>query len=346
MGLAQGLYEGRVIGEPRHRSVSSPTCAPIRRASPTRRWSPCASSSASSTAPGRCPRNRNFYASKKGAQDAHEAIRPTYLDLPPETVASFLEADELQALSPDLGPLRRQPDAARGIRRDAGGHRAWTLPVARRRQGAAQPRLPGRLPGGGRQARGRRGRRDRAAAAARRGRRRPSWSSSRRSRSSPSRRRSSQRGDAGQGARGERHRPALDVRRDPLDPDRPRLRGEARRADSVRPQLGKLVNRLLQQGFNDILNEGYTAELEEELDRIEEGELPWKQAVVDFDKKFDQGSRDRRRRELPNVKADGVPLDEKCPKCGSPLVDPLRPLRRLRRLQHLPQERPATTPAI
>ncbi|MDX2168866.1 MAG: type I DNA topoisomerase [Deltaproteobacteria bacterium] len=35
------------------------------------------------------------YRTKKGAQDAHEAIRPTALDRPPESIASFLSKEEL-----------------------------------------------------------------------------------------------------------------------------------------------------------------------------------------------------------------------------------------------------------
>ena len=41
------------------------------------------------------PAKANAYPSKKGAQDAHEAIRPTSLDLPPEHVATFLSKEEL-----------------------------------------------------------------------------------------------------------------------------------------------------------------------------------------------------------------------------------------------------------
>ncbi|MBN1867376.1 type I DNA topoisomerase [Candidatus Sumerlaeota bacterium] len=40
------------------------------------------------------PAQRRTYPSKKGAQDAHEAIRPTLLDRPPESVAAFLSADQ------------------------------------------------------------------------------------------------------------------------------------------------------------------------------------------------------------------------------------------------------------
>ena len=40
------------------------------------------------------PEKANLYRSKKGAQDAHEAIRPTSFDLPPEAVRDFLKPDE------------------------------------------------------------------------------------------------------------------------------------------------------------------------------------------------------------------------------------------------------------
>jgi DNA topoisomerase-1 len=83
--------------------------------------------------------------------------------------------------------------------------------------------------------------------------------------------------------------------------------------------LGKLVNTMLQQGFHDILNEGYTAELEVQLDRIEEGALEWKKAIAEFDKKF---SRDLKTAgdEMPNVKKDGIPTGETCPEDGGQLL--------------------------
>jgi DNA topoisomerase-1 len=41
------------------------------------------------------PESPNFYRSKKDAQDAHEAIRPTSMEFDPERVAAFLDKDEL-----------------------------------------------------------------------------------------------------------------------------------------------------------------------------------------------------------------------------------------------------------
>src|SRR5207247_2265050 len=45
------------------------------------------------------PEKPNVYRSKKGAQDAHEAIRPTYFDRDPEEVKRYLTKDELKLYS-------------------------------------------------------------------------------------------------------------------------------------------------------------------------------------------------------------------------------------------------------
>jgi len=76
---------------------------------------------------------------------------------------------------------------------------------------------------------------------------------------------------------------------------------------------------MLQKGFHDILNEGYTAALEGQLDQIEDGTIAWKQAVADFDVKFTKDL-ETAGEQMPNVKKDGIPLDEKCPECGSGLL--------------------------
>ena len=52
--------------------------------------------------------------------------------------------------------------------------------------------------------------------------------------------------------------------------------------------------------FGDIVNVGYTAGLEEELDRIEEGSLNWKEALAEFLEKFEKDL-ERARRELPKL---------------------------------------------
>ncbi len=56
------------------------------------------------------PDKPNVYASGKGAQDAHEAIRPTDVAYTPERLAKFAAPGAVAALYADLQPLRRQPD--------------------------------------------------------------------------------------------------------------------------------------------------------------------------------------------------------------------------------------------
>ncbi|HEV2834967.1 MAG TPA: type I DNA topoisomerase, partial [Pyrinomonadaceae bacterium] len=52
--------------------------------------------------------------------------------------------------------------------------------------------------------------------------------------------------------------------------------------------LGKTVNDLLiDGGFDDLFNESYTARMEEELDEIEEGKIPWTKALREFYDKFE-----------------------------------------------------------
>ena len=100
-------------------------------------------------------------------------------------------------------------------------------------------------------------------------------------------------------------------------------------------QLGTLVNGMLQTGFHDIINEGYTAALEEQLDQIEDGKIAWKQAVADFDVKFTKDL-ETAGEQMPNVKKDGIPLDEKCPDCGAGLVMRFGRFGAVHRLQQLP----------
>ena len=69
------------------------------------------------------PAEPNVFKSKKNAQEAHEAIRPTSLELPARERAQAPEGRAVQALQADLGALRRQPDDARGLRPDERRHR-------------------------------------------------------------------------------------------------------------------------------------------------------------------------------------------------------------------------------
>lgn len=84
-------------------------------------------------------------------------------------------------------------------------------------------------------------------------------------------------------------------------------------------QLGMVVTRLLRESFGDIIDEKYTARLEEELDEIEEGKLEWHTAMKDFAKKFNKDLI-RAEKEMTQIKGTGIETDEKCENCGAPMV--------------------------
>jgi DNA topoisomerase-1 len=83
--------------------------------------------------------------------------------------------------------------------------------------------------------------------------------------------------------------------------------------------LGKLVNKMLQGSFHEIINEGYTAALEQELDQIEEGKVQWRKALEEFNQQLSKDL-EAANEEMPNVKREGVPTGESCPECGNELV--------------------------
>jgi DNA topoisomerase-1 len=83
-------------------------------------------------------------------------------------------------------------------------------------------------------------------------------------------------------------------------------------------ELGKLVTRLLTQSFGDLINERYTARLEEELDAIAEGEKPWREAIASFWRAFQQDLA-KAKHTMEDAKA-GVVTDQTCPTCGAPMV--------------------------
>jgi DNA topoisomerase-1 len=78
--------------------------------------------------------------------------------------------------------------------------------------------------------------------------------------------------------------------------------------------LGEKVSVLLVKSFEDIFDVGFTARLEEELDEIEEGKLPWKKSVKEFWDRFEEDL-DKAAGEMQSYKA-GIPTGQKCEKCG------------------------------
>jgi DNA topoisomerase I len=84
-------------------------------------------------------------------------------------------------------------------------------------------------------------------------------------------------------------------------------------------EIGLVVTDLLVANFPDIFDPAYTARLEEELDEIGEGKENWKDALGEFYKKFAKDLR-YAQKHMENIKRMEKPTEEKCERCGSPLV--------------------------
>jgi DNA topoisomerase-1 len=93
-----------------------------------------------------------------------------------------------------------------------------------------------------------------------------------------------------------------------------------RKAKQLYPtELGIIVVDLLKQYFPEIMEVEFTAEMEENLDQIEEGERSWDQTVQEFYHPF--ASRlERAREEMEKVNIPDEPAGKECPQCGRPLL--------------------------
>jgi DNA topoisomerase-1 len=94
---------------------------------------------------------------------------------------------------------------------------------------------------------------------------------------------------------------------------------EKEKSRFIPTELGRLVTELLITSFGDIVDIGYTARLEEELDEIEDGKLDWVDALKEFNVKFTKDLK-RATSEMRNVKTEETPTDSVCEKCGKPMV--------------------------
>ena len=316
MGLAQRLYEGVELGEEGSVAlitymrtdsvhVSSDALQQVRELIPERFGS------------NYLPEKPNYYKSKKDAQEAHEAVRPTDVSRTPEDVRKYLPDDQFKlyqliwqrfVASQMLPAIFDQTTidisagdytfrATGSVQKFDGYLRVYQLPVA-----AAD-------------------------------------------------REDDERDDEGEGKALPRVSEGQTLRLDQIRPDQhfteppPRyteatlvkeleekgigrpstyasiistiVEREYVRKDQGRftpTMLGERVSVLLVKSFDDVFDVTFTARLEEELDEIEEGKLAWRVAVREFWEKFvvDLAKADD---EMVSYKA-GIPTGKKCEKCG------------------------------
>jgi len=88
----------------------------------------------------------------------------------------------------------------------------------------------------------------------------------------------------------------------------------------LRPtELGKVVNGLLVEHFPDVLNVQFTAQMEDSLDHIEEGDKDWVEAVRAFYNPFSK-LLEKAQTEMRDVKREEIPTEIICEKCGRRMV--------------------------
>jgi DNA topoisomerase-1 len=84
-------------------------------------------------------------------------------------------------------------------------------------------------------------------------------------------------------------------------------------------ELGEIVVDLLVESFPRILNYEFTAQMETKLDEIEEGEADWLEAMHTFYGAFTRWL-ERAKEKMRNIKAMEEPTDLTCEKCGRSMV--------------------------
>ena len=84
-------------------------------------------------------------------------------------------------------------------------------------------------------------------------------------------------------------------------------------------ELGKVVNKLLVENFTDIINVEFTAKMEEEFDQIADGNENWKKVISEFYGPFATVLQ-KVEKELEHVKLEEEVSDVPCDKCGKMMV--------------------------
>ncbi len=312
MTLAQRLYEGKTVGDQgtvglitymRTDSVRTVDEAlQAVREYVARTWSEAS-----------LPPEPRRYRQKKDAQDAHEAIRPTTMELPPEAVARHLEPDELklyrliwsrfvasqmnpsvsEVTSVDIEARRKGSSDLAGVRasgtvlKDPGFLRVYGQVSETESQNAPEDEAEGdegkaRLP---------------ALAQGEALELREARAESHETQPPPRFNEASLVKFMEENGIG---RPSTyaDILR--KIEQREYVRKKERRF--IPTPLGRLVVDLMKEGFEDFFQTEYTARMEEELDEVAEGKLDWREALKDFDAKFSK-DRERAKKQMHSVKA-------------------------------------------
>ncbi|RMG44447.1 MAG: type I DNA topoisomerase [Acidobacteria bacterium] len=318
MRLAQGLYEGKDLGE-----LGTVGLITYMRTDSVRVSAEAIEAVRAHIARAYgeeyLPKSPRVFRQRKNAQDAHEAIRPTSLELTPERVAKYLKRDELRLytliwnrfvasqMAPAVFDVTKVRIAAGDAVFEATGQvmrfpgwQAVYREEPAEEEGAAEGKLPeGSLP------EVREGERLTVIAVEPRQnftQPPPRYSEAMLVRALE---------ENGIG-RPSTYAAILSVLTD---------RDYVEKVDGrFRPTpLGRLVTELLVENFGDIFEIPYTARMEAILDEIEEGRRTGEDALREFVKRF-RKDLEKARRTMRNVKQDVERTDITCDACGATMV--------------------------
>jgi DNA topoisomerase-1 len=84
-------------------------------------------------------------------------------------------------------------------------------------------------------------------------------------------------------------------------------------------ETGTIVNDLVSEYFSSIVDVGFTARMEEELDQVASGSEEWHESVSEFYGPFSEQLK-YARQEMPNIEPSYIQVGRTCPECGANLV--------------------------
>ena len=84
-------------------------------------------------------------------------------------------------------------------------------------------------------------------------------------------------------------------------------------------EIGQIVNEIMEKAFSEIVDTGFTADMEKKLDMVEEGSLPWKEVIADFYPRIDAEVA-KAADSIVKVKLSDEETDVVCENCGRNMV--------------------------
>ncbi len=284
-------------------------------------------------APAYLPEKPNVYSSRKGAQDAHEAIRPTSVHLTPDAVKEFLTPEQYRLyeliwrrfVASQLSPAEYRITTAKitagdGVFEAKGrrilfdGHTVVSLATARKNKKEKKEKdddVPDDTEG----------------------------------KEKNDEEQLLPKLDVGQNVDARSVEPTQHFTQPPVRFTEASLVRELEREGIGRPstyapivqtiqergyvrqenrrffatQLGMAVTGILKENFPDIMDVKFTAQMESDLDRVEKGDVEWSRLVDQFYKPFETRLKEAMETSQP-LKGVPAPNGEKCPQCEADMM--------------------------